>query len=122
MVRRGDDDGVDVLVVEHAAQILSETGLEGRHVLQLRIVDPFAGQVRVDIAQRLVLDVGELRKPALQRVALAANADAGEDNAVVGAENPAADARRRRRLRAEQVAANHHAGRGGAEPCGELAP
>ena len=100
VVGRGDDDGVDVLVVEHAPQILDEARLEGGDVLQARVVDPLRRQVRVDVAERLDLDVLEPREAALQRVALAADADAGGDDAIVGAEDAAADVRRRLQARA----------------------
>ena len=95
MIGRGDDDGVDVLVVDHAPQILDEAGLERRHVRQARVVDALRRQVRVDVAERLDLDVREPREPALERVALPADADAGGDDAIVGAEDAAADVRRR---------------------------
>ena len=45
-------------------------------------------QVGVDVAQRLDLDVRQPREAALQRVALPADADAGEHDAIVGAEDP----------------------------------
>ena len=39
VIGRGDDHGVDVLVVEHAAQVLDEVRLEGRDVGELLVVD-----------------------------------------------------------------------------------
>ena len=95
MVRRGDDDGVDVLVVEHAAQVLHEARLERGNVLQPRVVDALGREVGVDVAERLDLDVLQLREAALQGVALTADADAGDHHLAVGAEHAAAHVRRR---------------------------
>ena len=78
MVRRGDDDAVDVLVLEDAPHVLHEVRLERRHVLQPRVVDALGREVRVDVAERLDLDVLQLGEAALERVALPADADAGE--------------------------------------------
>ncbi len=121
VVRRGDDDGVDVLVVHHAAQILHEPGPEGGHVLETLVVDPLRGQIGVDVAQRFDFDVGQPREAALERIALAADADARRDHAVVGAEDAAADVRRRLRAR-EQLAANGDAGGRRADTDREFAP
>src|SRR5262249_23277585 len=68
-----------------------------------------------------VLDVLEARESSLQRVALPANADAGQDDTVVGAEDSAADVRGRAQARFEELAADGNAGRGGANACGEFA-
>ena len=87
VIRRRDDDGVDVLVVEHAAEVLHEPRLERRHIGQPRVVDPLRNDVGVDVAERLDLDIRQLREAALERVALAADADAGEHDALVGAED-----------------------------------
>ena len=57
VIRRGDDDGVDVLVVEHAAHVLDEVRLEGRDAGELLVVDARRLEVGVDVAQRLDLDV-----------------------------------------------------------------
>ena len=86
MIGRGDDDGVDVLVVEDTSEVLHEVRLERGDVAQARVVDPLGREIRVDVTQRLDLDVGEPRKAALERVALAADADApptlaGDDDA-----------------------------------------
>ena len=80
MIRRRDDDAVDVLVVEDAAEVLDEPRLEGRHLLQPLVVDSLRRQVGVDVAQGFDLDAGQPREAALQRIALAANPDAGEDD------------------------------------------
>ena len=53
------------------------------------VVDALRREVRVDVAERLDLDVRQLREAALERVALAADADAGDDDAIVGAEDAA---------------------------------
>ena len=112
VVRRGDDDGVDVLVVEHAPQILHEPRLERGDFRQARVVDPLGRQIRVDVAEGLDFYVREPREPALERVALTANADAGGDDAIVGAEDAAADVRAPRGpRRIEQLAANRDARR-----------
>jgi hypothetical protein len=124
VVRRGDDHAVDVLVVEDAPQVLHVAGLEGRDVGELRIVDALVGEVGVDVADRLDLDVLQAREPALQRVALAADADAGEHHAVVRAEDAAAEDRRgagRGRGRAEQIAADEGRGSHAADARGERA-
>ena len=64
-----------------------------------------------------------LREAALQRVALAADADAGGDDAIVGAEDAAADVRRRAAAaRAEELAADRDARRRRADAGGEFAP
>ena len=122
VIGRGDHDRIDVLVVERAAQVLHEPGLERRHVLQPLVVDARRCQVGVRIAQRLDVDVVEPREAALQRVALAANADAREHDAVVGADNSVADLRRRAKARAQPVATDHRSGRGHAKPGIEVAP
>ena len=62
-------------------------GLEGRDVLQALVVDPRRREVRVDVAERLDLDVLELREAALQGVALTADADLADHDAIVGAED-----------------------------------
>ncbi len=104
---------VDVLVVEDAAQVLNEAGLERRDILQPGVVDALVGEIGVDVAQRLDLDVGDACEAALQGVALAADADAGDHDLVVGA-NDAARHRRRRAdpSRREKVVARDK-GRGG---------
>ena len=120
MVGRGDDDGVDVLVVEHAPQVLDETGLEGRHGLEdVGVVDAGVGEVGVDVAERLDLDVLELREAALQRVALAADADIRDDDLVVRAEDAALGARGRR---VEELAADGDARCRRAESRREIPP
>ena len=114
MIGGRDDDGVDILVVEHLAHVLDEVGLVGRDVRQARVVDAFRRQIGVDVAQGLDGDVRQLRKAALDGVALSANADAGHDDAIVGAEN--APLRRRAEARLEELAAYRHAGSRCAEP------
>src|SRR5438874_2283229 len=84
--------------------------------IRSRIVDAFGRQVRVDVAERFVLHVLEAREPALQRVALTADADAGEHDAIVGAENPPADARRGAKAGTEQIAADRHTRRRRTDP------
>src|SRR5262249_52042756 len=123
VVRHRDHDPVDVLVVEHATQVLHVTGLEGGDVGKLGIVGAAGEQVRVDVAQRLDLDVGQRREPALERVALAADADAGQHHAVVGAQDAAGGGGGAPALRAGRGgAAQRHPGhrQGGARD--ELAP
>jgi hypothetical protein len=85
VVRRGDDHRVDVLVVEHAAEILLEARAERRDVRELLVVDALVGEVRVDVAERLDLDVLQLREAPLERVALPADADARQHDAIVRA-------------------------------------
>ena len=103
VIRRRDDDGIDILVVEHAPEILDEPGLERRDIGQPRVVDPLRNDVRVDVAECLDFDVGQRREATLQRVALAADADAGEHDALVGAKDAARCGLRRS---TEQRAAN----------------
>ena len=111
VIGRGDDDGVDVLVVHHAPQILDEAGLERRHVGEARVVDALGRQVRVDVAERLDLDVREPREPTLERVALPPDADARRDDAIVRAEDAPADVRRRVEPRSKQLTADRDARR-----------
>ena len=122
VIRRGNHDGVDVPVVEHPAQVLDEAGPEGVNLLQSRVVDPLGREVRVDIAERLDLDVFQSGEPALERVALSADPDAGGDHAIVRAENAAADVGRRLGARTEKLAAGGDTHRRRPDPGGELAP
>ena len=64
----------------------------------------------------------EPREAAFQRVALAADADAGGDDAIVRAENAAADVRRRLQARAEKIGARRDARRRRADAGREFAP
>ena len=64
----------------------------------------------------------EPREPALERVALAADADARGDDAIVGADDAAADVRRRLDRAGEEVAAEREPCRGRANPGAEFAP
>ena len=57
VVRRRDDDGIDVLVVEGASKVLHEPGLERGDILQALVVDARRREVGVDVAERLDLDV-----------------------------------------------------------------
>ena len=117
-----DDDRVDVLVVERAAEVLDESGLERRDLREhLLVVDARFGEVRVDVAQRLDLDVLQLREASLERIALSANADAGRDDAIVRSENAVADARRRGKRRPEEFAAHRQSRCRRAEPRREVA-
>ena len=75
----------------------SVPGLKVGDVGQAAIVHAAREEVRVDVAQRLDLDVLEAGEAALQRVALAADADAGQHHAVVGAQHAAARHRSRPR-------------------------
>jgi hypothetical protein len=122
VVRRRDDDGGDVLVVHDAPEVLHEGRLEGGDVFQARIVDARVGEVAVDVAQRLDLDVRQPREAVLERVPLRANADARQHHAIVGAEDPAADMRRRVRRGTQQIAADGDPRRGRSEPRREIAP
>ena len=70
----------------------------------------------------LISTFGEPGEAALQRVALAADADAGDHDAIVGAEDAVADVRRRLQARAEQVGADGDAGRGRTDTSREFAP
>ena len=108
VIRRGDGDGVDVLVVEHAAHVLDEVRLEGRDAGELLVVDARRLEVGVDVAQRLDLDVLQGREAALERVALAANADVGHDDAIVRAANASVGLGRD----VEELAAERYRGRG----------
>ena len=72
-------------------QVLLVAGLEGRDIGELRIVDALVGEVGVDVADRLDLDVLQAREPALQRVAWPLDADAGEHHAIVRAQDAAAE-------------------------------
>jgi len=111
VVRNRDDDGVDVLVVEDLPQVLLVAGLEGGDLVEHGLVVRARGeQVAVDVAEGLDLDVLQLREAALQRVALAVNPDARDHDAVVGAEDAAADVRRRAGEWAEHVGGDHARG------------
>ena len=120
MIRRGDDDGVDLFVFEDAAHVLDESGLVVGDAGQARVVDALGGQVRVDVAERLHRDVRQLREAALDRVALTADADAGHDDAIVCAED--AHLRGRAQARPEKLAANRHPCGGRAQPRREIPP
>ena len=120
VIRRGDDDGVDLLVFEDAAHVLDESGLVVGDAGQARVVDALRGQVRVDVAERLHRDVRQLREAALDRVALTADADAGHDDAIVCAED--AHLRGRAQARPEKLAANRHPCGGRAQPRREVPP
>ena len=72
----------------------TKPGLNVGDVGQRRVVDALGLEIRVDVAERLDLDVLQLCEAALEGVALAANADAGEDDAIVGAEHACAGQRR----------------------------
>jgi hypothetical protein len=109
VVRRRDDNGVDVLVVEDPAQILGVARLEGGNVVQAAVVDPLRREVRVDVAERLDLDVLEPGEPAFERVALTADADAGGDDAIVGADDASTEQRRGLKPWLEETAADGHA-------------
>ena len=93
VIRRGDDDAVDVLVIEHAAEILLESRTEGRDICERLVVDPLGREVGVDVAEGLDLDVLQLCEPALQRVALSSDPDAGQHHAIVGAAHAGAGQR-----------------------------
>ena len=108
VVRRRDDDGVDVLVFEHAPHVLNESRLVVGDVLQPGVVDAFRREVGVDVAQGLDADVRQLREPALDGVPLSADADAGDDDAIVGAEN--APLRRCAETGAEEITTHRQAG------------
>ena len=122
VVGRGDDDRVDVLVVQDPVEVLHEPGLVGGDVLQRGIVDPLRSEIRVDVAERLDLDLVQLREAALDAVPLAADADAGDDDAVVRTEDATADGGRRLQPAAEQISADRDAGCRGSEPRGKIAP
>src|SRR5690606_29478007 len=114
----GDDDAVDVLVLEHLPVVLLEAGPERGDVLQALVVDALGGEVRVDVTEGLDLDVLQPREAALERVALAADADAGKDQPVVGP----LDARRSARGGRHEAAADGEAGGGQAELRRERTP
>jgi hypothetical protein len=122
VVRRRDDDRVDVLVVHHTAKVLHEARLERGDVREPRVVDPFRRQVRVDVAERLDFDVLESGEAALQRVALSADADARGDDAIVRADDASPDKRRRLEARTKQIRARCDARRRRAHARGEFAP
>ena len=63
----------------------TKPGLERRDVGELLVVDALGREVRIDVAERLDLDVLQFREAALEGIALAADADAGHDHAIVGA-------------------------------------
>jgi hypothetical protein len=109
VIRRRHDDRVDVLVVQHAPEILHEARLERRHVRQPLVVDPRGREVRIDVAERLDFHVCKPGEAALERIALAANADAGEDHAVVGPDDTPAHDRRSAGMRAHELASGHQA-------------
>jgi hypothetical protein len=87
VIRHRDDDGVDFLVVEHATEVLHEIRFVGRDAREPRIVDALRREVGVDVAERLDGDVRKLREAALDGIALSADADAGDDDAIVGAKH-----------------------------------
>ena len=120
VVGRGDDHGVDVLAVEHAAKVLVPGHLSGELLPHLRCplangVDHLLahqgavpGQVRlVDIAQSHDVHV-ILGHEALEQLAPAiAHADEADPDLLIGA------ADRVQGGRAEEIEAQRHAGRGG---------
>src|SRR5437764_9750888 len=122
VIRRRDDDGVDILVVEHASEILRLSTFERDDVAQSRVVDPLWREIRIDVAERLDLDVLEPREAALQRVALPADAYAGRDDAIIGADDSAAHVGRRVKARTKELAAECHAGGSRPDACAELTP
>src|SRR5205814_7609274 len=83
VVGGGHQHRVHVLVVQDAAEVLDGAGPEGGHVGQARVVHAAGEEVGVDVAQGLDLDTLQGGEAALERVALAADADAGQDHAVV---------------------------------------
>ena len=113
---------IDVLVIEHATQILHVIGLErgdlGEHLL---VVDPRVRQVAVDVAKRLDLDILELGEASLQRISLPANSDAGRHDTVVRTENTAAHAGGSMSRRTEELAAHDKTRRRHSEPRREVA-
>ncbi len=120
VVRCGDHHGVDFLVIEDAAHVLHEVGLEARHFLQTRIVDPRVREVGVDVAQRLDVDVVQVREPALERVPLSAYPDDRHLHTIVGAED--ASVRLCSESGAEEPAAYGNACRRCPDARGEIAP
>ncbi len=120
MVRRGDDDGVDFLVLEDAAHVLDESRLVVGDAGEARVVDPFRREVGVDVAERLDGDVRQLREPALDGVPLPANADAGDDDAVVCADHATLGGRAE--TRPEELAADRQPRCGRAEPRCKVTP
>ena len=123
VVGRGDDDRVDVLVVEDAAQVTLVAGPESRDVLELRVLRARGEQVLVDVAERLDLHVGQAGEAPLQGVPLSADADARHDDAVVGSHH----ARAHRGAgagfrRAQRRLARRHAGHGQDGAGSEVAP
>ena len=120
MIRRGDDDGVDVLVVHDPPQVLDEPRLERGDILEPRVVDAFGRQVRVHVAEGLDLDVRELGEPALDGVPLTVDPDAGDHDLAVRAEDAAAHVRRRLEPGTEESPRRN--ARRTAAPAGEVAP
>ncbi len=109
VIGRGDDDGVDVPVVQHAPEV-------GDRLRARRDRQPLGQVGLVDVAHG-----GDVRVGLLDRVAevghpLAAGADQGDDDTVVGAADPVVAANAERR---ERNAAGDHAGRA---PLHELTP
>ena len=117
--------GGTITLPNDPAQILREPGFERRDVFEALVVDALRREVAVGIDQRLDFDVGQPREATLERVPLAANADARQHDAVVGALD-AACAERSRSIADErrrvEAAANNHARGGGAHAGIEVAP
>src|SRR4029453_10828563 len=78
--------------------------------------------VLVDVAERLDLDVGQLGEAALDRVALSADADARHHDAIVGADDPRIDVRRRTHFGRSQQVRPCRKTRDRTERCRELPP
>ena len=122
VIRYRDHDGIDVFVVEGAAEVLHEPRLERLDVLEAFVVDPRRREVGVDVAERLDFDVLQPREAALEGVALTADADLREDDAIVGADDAAGRPGCRADARPQQVAADRYARRRRSELRVEDAP
>ena len=68
MIRRRDDHGVDVLVVEHAAHVLHEAGLERRDVAEPRVVDALAARFASTSHSVLTSTFASRAKPRLSEL------------------------------------------------------
>ena len=122
VVRRGNHHRVDVLVVEHAPQILHEARLERGDVLQLGVVGARGVQVLVDVAERLDLDVLQFREAPLEAVALPVDTDAGGHDPVVRADDAVTGLGRSPDARPKHIRADGDAGRCYAETRREVPP
>src|SRR5579859_1635113 len=92
MIGGGDGDGVDILIFEELANIDVGFGFRQTHLLDAG--KALVQDVFVDIAESGKLDARDVRETADVVVAAAAHATDSHADAIVGAENSAAECKR----------------------------